>query len=153
MGSALVAVRTGLITALATLTGTGEDLENVSVSYAYPRGPEKRETIYTSGGKFNHSSASLRATKTFRNEVGTFDVRVLVRGISLAQETTSARAIELGVVVEDFVATHVNWTNSALGVAIQTLTVDGDGELVEAFNDKGTLAELSIPIRYSARLT
>ena len=149
MGSALVAVRTGLVTALDALTS----LNNVQVTYAYPRGPEKRECIYTYGGKFNHSSASLRATKTYRNEVGTFDVRVLVRGISLAQETTSARAIALGVIVEDFVATHANWSNSALGVAIQTMTIDGDGELLEAFNDKGTLAELSIPVRYTARLT
>lgn len=153
MASALVAVRTGLITALATLTGAGEDLEDVQVSYAYLRGPEKRECIYTSGGKFNHSNASLRATKTFRNEVGTFGLVVLVRGIKAAQETTSARALAIGAVVEDFVATHANWSNSALGVLIQTMTVEGDGELVEAFNDNGTLAELTIPIRYSARLT
>lgn len=150
MGSQLVAVRTGLMAALAEATG----FENVECSYAYKKGrKDPRESAWTNNGRVTHTPASLRPSKTFRNEVGTFDVVILVRGIGDAQETTSARALALGVIVEDFIATHVNWANEAIDAEIDTLTVEGDAVLAEAFNDHGTLAEWSIPVRYLARLT
>lgn len=150
MGSQLVAVRSALATKLALQTG----FTTVDCNYAYKKGrKDPRESAWTVDGRFTHEVASLRAGKTFRDEEGRFGLRILVRGIAQAQETTSARAMALGAIVEDFVAIHANWNDGALGVAIQTLTVEGDGELVEAFNDTGTLAELTLPIRYTARLT
>lgn len=145
----IVAVRQGLVEALDDLAS----LNGVQCSYAYKRGKEPRESVWTVDGVFNHVPASLRAGKTFRDEDATFGLRILVRGVSKPQEWTSARAVEIGAVVEDFVAIHGNWLNGALGVTVQTMTVEGAGELVEAFNDNGTLAELTLPIRYTARLT
>lgn len=149
MGSQLVAVRSAFATKLALETG----FANVACSYAYKRGKEPRESAWTVDGRFTHEVASLRAAKTFRNEEGRFGLRILVRGIAAAQETTSARAMALGAIVEDYIAIHANWNNGALGVTVNTLTVEGDGELLEAYNDNGTLAELTLPIRYTARLT
>lgn len=149
MGTLLVAVRQGLVTALDALPS----LNGVQATYAYKKGGEPRESLWTVDGRFTHAPASMRAGKTFRNEDATFGLRILVRGISKDQHWTSSRAIEIGAAVEDFVAIHANWLNGALGPVVQTMTVEGEGELAEAFNDRGTLAELTLPIRYTARLT
>lgn len=149
MGSALVAVRKGLTAALTALPA----FEGVEVTFAYKVGTRKRERLWTQDARFTHEPASLRPGKTFRDEVGTFNLRILIEGVSKSPDDTSGRAMDLGHVVEDFVASHANWVNGALGVSINTLTVQGDGELAEAFNDKGSLAELTYPIRYTARLT
>jgi hypothetical protein len=149
MGSALVAVRSGLIAGLDALA----DFDGVLVEFGYKVGAKNREKVWTQDARFTHKSASLRAGKTFRNEVGTFNLRILVEGVGKSPEWTSTRAMALGHAAEQFVALHANWNDGALGVAINALTIEGDGELVEAFNDKGSLAELTYPIRFTARLT
>jgi hypothetical protein len=68
MGSQLVAVRAGLVTALDALSG----FNGVQVSYAYKKGREPREAAWTVDGRVSHSPAGLRAGKKFRDEVGTF---------------------------------------------------------------------------------
>jgi hypothetical protein len=149
MGTAIVAVRKGLTDALNALAA----LDGVEVTYAYKVGTKKRERLWTQDARFSQEPASLRPGKTFTNEVGTFGLRILIEGIGKSPDWTAERAVTIGAAVEEFVAIHEHWNNAALGVAINTLTVQGDGELVEAFNDKGSLAELTYPVRYTARLT
>lgn len=149
MGSQLVAVRSGLMDALAQETG----FSGVECGYSYPKGrKDPRESAWTVDGKVSLSPAGMRAGKKTYNEIGTFTVRILVRGINDAQETTSARALELGLVVFDFVASNASG-GTAVNADIQALTIEGEGDLAEAFGAQGTLAELDIPIRYVARLT
>jgi hypothetical protein len=52
--------------------------------------------------------------------------------------------MELGHAAEDWVATKANWEGAITG--LKWITVSGDGALAEAFNDKGSLAELTYPI-------
>lgn len=146
--TAIVAVRKGLTDALADLAAFAD----ASVNFAFKVGDKKRERAWTQDARFTQSPASLRPGRTFRDEIGTFALRILVEGVAKDPYWTSNRAVALGLAAENFVANHANWGNGALGVEIQTLTIQGDGELVEAFNDKGSLAELTYPIRYTARL-
>ncbi|NUO35884.1 MAG: hypothetical protein HOQ45_02420 [Nocardioidaceae bacterium] len=149
MGTSIVAVRKGLVAGLAAKP----EFSGVLATFAFKVGAKQRERLWTQDGRFTHEPASLRPGKTYRDEVGTFNLRILVEGVGKAPDWTSDRAVALGAAAEEFVALHANWLNGALGVVVQTLAIQGDGELVEAFNDKGSLAELTYPIRYTARLT
>lgn len=148
VATAIVAVRKGLTDALAEL----DAFDDVSVNFAFKIGDKKRERCWTQDAHFSQSPASLRPGRTFRDEIGTFALRILIEGVAKDPHWTSSRAATLGAAAENFVANHANWNDGALGIEIQTLTIQGDGELVEAFNDKGSLAELTYPIRYTARL-
>lgn len=154
MGSLLVDVRAGLVDAWAELpeftTPAGPSNQTPLVTFGYKHGAKDRERIWTHRGRFTHEPASLRPAVTFRNEVGAFDVVILVEGIGLSQRETSARAMNLGHVIENHIAAHANWPKVA---GLNSLTVEGEGQLLEAFNDNGSLAELTLPVRYAARLT
>jgi hypothetical protein len=157
MGTQLVAVRSALVAALAELPeylAAGPTGQTPELSFGWKSGWTRRERVWTQRARFEHEPASLRATKTFRNEVGYFDLMIFVHGQGLSQEVTSTRAAELMTAAEDFVATHANWHNNALGVGITEVQVVGDGELKEALDEQGGgLAECRVPIRYKARLT
>lgn len=149
MGTRILAVRLGLVAKIAAL-----DLSNAGVSptvkLGYPLGSRTRERIWTQRARFNHEPASLRAAVTFRNEEGFFDVCVEVEGLGQEQADTSTRAVALGERIEDLIATH---SSRPVVAGLTALKVQGDGELLEAFNDQGTIARLTLPVRYTARLT
>ena len=157
MGTQLVAVRAALIEALAVLpayTTEGPTGQKPELSFGWKQGWTRRERVWTQRARFTHEPASMRAGKTFRNEVGEFDLMIFVHGVGKSQEVTSTRAAQLMVAAEDFIATHANWHNNALGVGLTELLVVGDGELLEALDEKGGgLAEARVPVRYKARLT
>lgn len=152
MGTQIVAVRQGLVTSIAALSAltTPVDGQTPEVTFGYKVGSKRRQKVWTQRARFTHQPASLRASTTFRDEEGQFDVIVLVEGVGLSVEATSARAVEIGHAIEDLVATHASWPAVT---GLTALKVQGDGQLLEAFNDKGSLAELTLPIRYTARLT
>lgn len=148
-GSLIVAVRSALIGVI------GDDYrfpdDEVEVSFQYKGGSSARHRVYTQRARFTHASAALKAGRNFRDETGRFELVVLIEGVGLSQEDTSTAALEYGVALEEIVADH---KNNELGVdGLQTLVVDGDGDLNEMFNDAGHLAILTYPIRYTARLT
>lgn len=147
-GSIMVAVRKAIIAGLADLPG----LADVDVSYQWGRLDEQpRERIYTNRAVFNHSPAALRAGRNYRNESGSFDLVVVVAGIGLEAEETGERALELGALAEEWIADR---KSDQLGVpGLITLQVAGQGALNEMFNDSGTLAEVTYPVAYTARLT
>jgi hypothetical protein len=155
MGTQLVAVRAALIDALGDLPEYGVEGptgQKPELSFGWRTGWTRRERVWTQRARFEHQPASMRATKTFRNEVGFFDLMIFVHGVGLSQEDTSTRAVELMVAAEDWVATHANWQSLVPGIT--EMLVVGDGELAEALDENGGgLAEVRIPIRYKARLT
>jgi hypothetical protein len=150
----IVQVRSTLITALAALSAyTTPDAKGHKplVSLGYPLGAKDREKVFTARARFTHAPASLKAGRTFRNETGFFDVVISVEGVGESQETTSTRAVTLGTALEEYVADNRTLAGAVTG--LNWLVIDGDGQLVEMFNDRGTLAELTYPLKYDARLT
>lgn len=145
--SILVAVRTALVTGLAALPA----LIDPEVSFQYKIKSSARERIWTQRSRFTHNPASMRAGRNFRDEVGRFDVVVFVEGVGKSQEWTSTRALALGLAVEEYIADRKN--NELAVTGLQTLIVEGEGTLNEMFNDAGHLAEVTYPIKFTARLT
>lgn len=154
MGTLVVDTRALLVAGLSSLPDyivAGPTGQVPEVTFAYRVGSKKRERVWTQNARFHHEPASMRAAKTFRNETATFELVILIEGVGLDPETTSTRAVELGAAAEDWVAIHANWNGLVEG--LNWLQIEGDGALTEAFNDKGSLAELVYPLAYRARLT
>lgn len=145
--SRIVAVRSALVTGLDALSA----LDGVEVGFQYKAGSSARERLWTARARFTHTPASMRAGRNFRDEVGRFDVAILVEGVGKSQEWTSARALTLGLAVEEYIADRKN--NELAVTGLQTLVIEGEGQLNEMFNDSGHLAELTYPVRFTARLT
>lgn len=150
MGTRILAVRLGLVAKIAALDLKAEHQVIPRVSLGYPSNAVEREKIWTQRARFTQEPASLRAGTTARNEVGRFELCVEVEGVGQDQEWTTGRAVALGEALEDLVATHAEWPATT---GLNAITVEGDGELQEAFNDQGTLARLVLPIKYTARIT
>lgn len=147
MGSLLVEVRSFVISSLSSLP----EFQDVETTFGYRVGSKRRERCWTQQARFNHEPAGMRATKTHRAEDAAFDLVILVEGIGKTAEWSCTRALEIGVAAEDWCATHANWTGQVEG--LNWLQIQGDGALVDGFSDKASLAELTYPIRYQARLT
>lgn len=155
MGSQIVAVRAGLLTgltALAAYTTTGPTGQKPEVEFGWKVNWKRREKVWTQRARFTHAPASMRAAKTFTNEIGEFDLMIFVHGVGLTQQVTSTRAVSLGSAAWDWVQTHANW--QALNLGLSEMLVDGGGELSEAVDGEGNaLAEFRLPCKYKARLT
>lgn len=156
MGSQIVAVRSAMVAALQTLpayTSAGPTGQKPEVLFGWKQNWKRREKVWTQRARFAHEPASLRAGKTFTNEVGSFDLLIFVHGIGLDQETTSARAAELGDAAWDWAQTHTSWEDLAIPGLTELLVV-GDGQVLEGVDSTDQpLAEMTLPIRYKARLT
>lgn len=153
-GTLILAVRQTLLDGLAELpafTTPSAKGHKPLVTLGFPLGKKDREKVFTARARFAHQPASLRAGRTFRNEQGQFELTVWIEGVGESQEWTTGRATTLGLAVEEYVA-----DNRTLGGAVPGLNaikVEGEGDLAELFNDRGTLAVLTYPIQYDARLT
>lgn len=143
-GTQAVAAREALLDGIAALPA----FEAVDVALAFDTASDARERVYTRRPKFTQEPASLRSGRTHRNEQGSFQAVVRVEGVGVDQSTTSARAVALGVLLEEWVA-----DNRSTIAGLDWLVAKGDGELVELANDLGTLAILTYTLAYSARLT
>ncbi len=152
MGTQLVAVRAGLIAALAALP----EFADYETTYIPMKGSKARKRCFTDRARMNHSPASMRATKTFRNEEGTFDLVLYIEGLGGEADpaTLSDSLHDVGTAAEDFIATHANWDGDALGTSgLNWLQVEGEGGFAEGWTDKGLAVSLTYPIAYRARLT
>jgi hypothetical protein len=149
-GTLIVAVRRALMVGVAGLPEFFED--DVMVSEKWPLGEKQAEMVYTvDPTNFAHTPASLKSGRTFRNEVGTFNVEIRIEGIDMSPEDTADRAVALGTAFEEFVADNQTLFGQIEG--LNWVVVDGDGELVELFNEHGSLTAIRYPIKYDARLT
>lgn len=157
MGTQLVAVRAALVDALGGLpefSSPGPTGQTPELSFGWRTGWTRREQVWTQRARFEHEPASMRATKTYRNEVGFFDLMIRVEGVGLSQQVTSERVVELMTAAEDFIATHANWNDGSIGTGLYELQVVGDGVLAEELDEQGGgRAQINVPIRYKARLT
>lgn len=150
-GSIIVAVRSALATGLAAAIAANGTMADAEASFQWKADWQRREKIWTRNARFVQAPAAMRAGRNFRSEIGSFEIAILVEGVGRTAEWSAQRAINIGTVVEQYIADRKS--NELAVSGLQTLTVSGDGSLTEMFNDRGTLAELSYPIRYTARLT
>ena len=145
--SLLVSVRSLVIDAVAAMP----EFADAEVSFGYKVGSKKRVKCWTGNAAFNHAPAGMRAVKSNRDENATFNLIIVVEGIGMTPEDTAAQALTLGLAVEDWAATHANGQGTVTG--LNWLQIEGDGTLLEAFNDLGCVVELTYPFAYRARLT
>lgn len=150
--SVILEVRRALVTGITqALADSDTDFSGVSVTYAWEgaKDDSRREQVFTNNARATHDPAALKAGRNFRNEDMTFDVVVLVIGVGLPPDETDARALDIGEVVEEFIAdrksnelgvTGLNWIRVA-DFASQNLT-----------HPDGSISELTYSVTYSARL-
>lgn len=147
MRSAIVAVRTALVDGLSPLPAFGD----IPVSYCYDkRCVDKREFVVTRDATFEHEPTALRAGRNFRRETGRFELVIWVEKVGGTPQEAAERALELGQVVEEYIADHKQGIASAGDF---TLEVNGSGSLSELASDSSSLAEVVYPIKFTARLT
>jgi hypothetical protein len=145
--SAIVAVRSTLVAAVSDLPAFAD----IPVRYCYDREcVDKREFVVTRDATFEHATTALRSGRNFRNEVGTFELVVWVEKVGGTPQEAAERALDLGQVVEEYVADNKNGIG---GAGDFTLQVDGTGSLSEMASDSSSFAELVYSIKYQARLT
>lgn len=145
-GTLIVAVRKAVTDAIADLP----EFSAARVDMTWSAKVQVREQAFTTDAKFTHEPASMRAGRNFRNETGRFSVVVLVTGVDQDMTWSSTRAVELGTAVEEWIADH----KSDIDVdGMNWIVVEGDGALLEVYDDRSTKALLSYSVVYEARLT
>lgn len=147
-GSIVVDVRRRLIDALkAAFVG---DI-SIDLTYAYNWSDAgQRKSVFTNRARGTHDIAGLRAGRLHRNETVDFDLVVLVHGVGMTADETDDEAIEIGTVIEEWIADN---KNNDLGIAgLLTIRVTAM-ELVNRGNDNGSISELTYTVQYTARLT
>jgi hypothetical protein len=93
----------------------------------------------------------MKSGRLFRDERMEFDVVILVLGVGLKPEEADARALEIGQVVEEFVADH---KSNELGITgLKWLRISNLELSPNRVNANGAVAEATYTIRYEARLT
>lgn len=149
-GTLIAPVRKALIDALKADPAWPSTQYDISYQLRATARPNRDATIWTREPSFSQESAALRAGRNFRDEVGRFALVVLVarsKSIEDTSEAASEICDQLGAWVSDR-------KNNDLGVqGLETLVIDGEGTYVELWTDEGTLVEIGLPIRYTARLT
>lgn len=150
-GSALVSVKTALI----QLLGERPNLDGVQKSYGYPadESTRERERIWLGRVRLEHTPASMRAGRVFRNEEGDLDVVVEVEAVGESPQSADERALAIGLEIEEAVADNTETGNDPdNGITGLVLTVRG-GDVDNAFNDKGSLTRIVYTLHWRARLT
>lgn len=151
MGTQIVAVRKGLIEALADLP----EFADFETTFIPMKGSKARSRCFTDQAQIVLAPAGLRAAKTFRNEEGSFELVLYREGYGAEADpvTLTLALAEVGEAAEDFIATKANWNNNVLGVGINQFGTNGEGRFSEQWTDNGLSVALVYPITYSARLT
>lgn len=145
----VVALRRAIRDGLDALTGAGGSLAGVSVTYGWNPKMTDRYQIFTMRPRGEHSPASLKAGRNFRDETATFQLVVHVEEVGGDAEDGDLKALSYGLVVEEYLADN----KQGLGVAgVNSLYVEG-WELTGGPADRGYIAQLIYTIRYNARLT
>ncbi len=102
-------------------------LKGVQVAYAFPGRDIQRECIYGGGARTTQEFAAASPARKPRNETALVDVHVWVRLPGGSVEDADARAMEIGVVVEELLADDVNLGGAVPGLAFGGVnSIDGD---------------------------
>jgi hypothetical protein len=152
MRSIVLEVRQAVVDGIKTALND----ESVSVTYGWQGSSDdaRREQVFTNNARAEHEPAGLKTGRNFRNETMTFDIVVLAVGPAAKPEEVDARALDIGQVVEEFIADHKGNELGIFGLKWLFMT---DMSLVnrigQAADGDGSATELTYTVRYSARLT
>lgn len=153
MASKIVAVRKAVVDGIAgALLESDPANKKISVSYGWVGGDEKarREQIYTNRPRATHDPHALRPGKRIRVETMEFDVVVLVFDPKRNPEEVDDRVMEIGEVVEDYLAE--NYDSESLDVpGLNWLLVRGF-EMENRATPTGALTLAQYTVQYVARL-
>ena len=147
-GTKIVDVRKAVTDAIASLP----EFADARVDMTWSAAAQVREQVFTTNARFTHVPAAMRAGRNFRDEVGRFDIVVLIAGVDQTATWSATRAVVVGTAIEEYVADNKNGDDLDVD-GLNWILVDGDGALTEMYVDRSTIAELTYPIRYHARLT
>lgn len=149
MKSIVVDVRKAVIAGIKTALSDPK----VSVTYGWQGGDDTRyrEQVFTNGGRATHDPAALKAGRNFRNERMDFDIVVLVYGVGKKPEDADDRVMEIGQVIEEYIADR---KSNELGITgLNWLRVKEFELSPPRINANGTIAEAVYTVTYDARLT
>lgn len=148
-GTLSIAVRLALVAALKADT----DFERCDVSYQFNEvpAPDRDASVWTRSSRFSQESAGMRAGRHYRDETGRFELVIAALRVDRIDVTVAAASDVAG----GLAAWISDRKNNELDVpGLQALVIDGDGSVLEMKADQGrTFCEITLPIRYTARLT
>lgn len=153
MASLVVEVRKAVIAGIAGEMSTQGIAPGISCTYGWQGGSDdnRREQIYTNRPRATHDNASLKSGKNFRNERMVFDLVLMCQDPTKAPEDLDTRVLELGQVIEDFIANNKN--GSAFGIAgLNWITISAF-EMENRVGPTGSLTFAQWAVTYDARLT
>jgi len=136
--------------ALVALLAARPGLADVQVSDGFSGEDETQpERVFTNDARGTQVASGLKAGRTFYQESAEFDVIAQVLGIDQTPAQTKARVQELAVEVAECVA-----DNRTLGsLAGLNFAVVDRWELSTMYGQTGSVAEITLTVRYQARLT
>lgn len=141
-------VRKAVIDGLAALPA----LADVRCAYAYEFGEEAqvRERIFTDRARAQTPPAAIRSGRNHRDETTDFDLVLLVEGVGMSAYETDERTAVLQTAVEEWLADR---KSNELGMTGLNWIRAERWESTNLGNDRGSLTEWRLTIRYNARLT
>ncbi|UUV34381.1 hypothetical protein NQK81_13300 [Amycolatopsis roodepoortensis] len=146
-GTAAASVKKALFDALKAQSGQGQPLDGVQVSYSFPGNPE-RACLFLGRARFNHELSTFMAGGRLpRTETLTVTVVIYARDIGSDQYAADSRAVAIGTVLEDLLA-----TDPTAGGAVLIRRVES-GELEPLVDDDGVIASLSYSVTVESELT
>mgnify|MGYP003648659320 FL=1 len=145
-GSIMVTFKTKLLSELTSIPGTA----GVKMSFGDPGENALKENIWF-GRIFNneHDAVALKAGRRRREENFTLEVYVEVGGTRLTPERSETRALELGLLIEEYLA-----DNPKLDGTVDCLlfAVVSGMELFTSSTTDGPLTRYTISVDVKARL-
>lgn len=146
------AVQAAVVAGLTAYLSGLPALDEVQVSDGFSGVDEaSQERIFTGNARSVEVTPSgLRAGKTFYNETAEFDLIMQVLGPDSAPAVTKARVQELMGAASDYVM-----NNRTLGGSVPDLNwiVASSWNLTTMYGETGSIAEVTLTIKYNARLT
>jgi hypothetical protein len=146
-GTNAYAAKRALITALQGAAGLGAD--GVQVAYSWPGERAERECIYGGAVVWDTKVLTMAAGgRLSRREDMTLDLHIAVTVLGAEPEEAEARAVDLGTVLEEYVA----FTTTLNGLPGVKLGQIAGGELDHAENDDSVIAVLSYRVTFLSTL-
>lgn len=145
-GSIMVTFKTKLLAELAALPGTA----GVKLSFGDPGETALKENIWF-GRIYNneHDAVALKAGRRRREENFTLETYVEVGGTRLTPERSETRALELGLLIEEYLADNPKLDGN---VECLLFAVVSGMELFTSSTSDGPLTRYTVSIDVKARL-
>lgn len=147
--SIIVALRKAVVEGLRDLIPQYGD-EAALVTYAWDPDAHDAVQVFTMRPRGDHSPAALKSGRNNRNESAAFQIVVHVEQVGGNVEEADEHALELGVVVEEFIADHKS--NELAVPGLNWLTVSS-WEMTGGPTDRSAISQLIYTVSYNARLT